>query len=123
MKDAKGHGSNPRGAHAEGIDQFASMPHAKRDPSKPMYMRFGSWDPNHERSKINAENGLTHEKGLSVYALDGHNNPVASAKVSWGKSDLDFRLKREGPPIFVQGDKVGEGYDGEPLLRNVRAVG
>lgn len=122
MKDARGHGSNPRGAHNEGIDQFASMPHAKRDPTKPVYMRFGSWNPNHEQSKINAESGLTFEKGLSVYEVDSHNKPVAPP-ARWAKSDLAFRLQREGPPIFVQGDKVGKGYDGEPLLRHVRAVG
>lgn len=29
MKDSKGHGSNPRGAHSEGVDQIGNLDHAK----------------------------------------------------------------------------------------------
>jgi hypothetical protein len=108
MKDAKGHGSNPRGAHAEGVQKIGR------------YLRFGPI-PKNERSHNHAMGTI--EKGVSVYELDENDNPIVPTKGEWAADDLAFRQRREtGTRYIVQGDRVGTGHDGEPLLRNVRIV-
>ena len=109
MKDAKGHGSNPRGAtHQSGVQRVAR------------YLRFGPI-PKSEQSHNHATGTI--EKGVSVYALDENDNPIVPTKREYAADDLAFRQRREtGTRYIVQGDRVGTGYDGEPLLRNVKVV-
>ena len=110
MKDAKGHGSDPRGAHSAGVNMIGKL----------RYLRFGPI-PKSEQSHNHAMGTI--EKGVSVYALDENDNPIVPTKGEWAADDLAFRQRREtGTRYIVQGDRVGTGYDGEPLLRNVKIV-
>jgi len=96
------------------------------------YLRYGKW-PENERSN-NFATG-TREKGVSVYPLEHH----GGTPLNWDDNgELDahtFKYLRtadpmqkllvrlqpdlEHPRFLVQGREVGEGHDGEPLLRGV----
>lgn len=101
-----------------------------------VYLRFGHW-PHDERST----NWVTgdRERGVSAYALDSRGEPVPPQT----ENELDYdpehemhgrvraaEVRREEGIIhpdktahLVRGEHIGTGYDGEPLLKNVRRVG
>lgn len=108
MKDAKGHGSNRRGVHSQGINRLGT------------YLRIGDWHPS-ETSR-NYALGKT-EKGVSVYELDPTGQPLAPPKGEWADTDLRQRITGKEPKYLVQGTHVGVGHDGEPLLKNIKIVG
>jgi N12 class adenine-specific DNA methylase len=89
------------------------------DPSSPVYLRIGKWDPKKEASRNYAAGTI--ESGLSVYDLDDNGKPIAPDG-EWAETDLRDRLKSGERQYKVQGQLVGEGHDGEPLLRNVYIV-
>ncbi len=91
----------------------------ERDPKQPVYLRIGDWHSS-ERSR-NYARGET-EAGVSVYDIGQDGNPVVGDG-EWTAQDLADRLSSEAPKYLVQGEYVGVGGDGEPLLRNVRIVG
>lgn len=103
-----------RGAHGK-------LPRGEHDKSQPVYLRIGDWDPKRERSQ-NYARGMW-EPGLSVYHLDEKHEPIAPSESEWAEQDLNDRLRSEEPKHLVQGQHVGVGHDGEPLLQNVRVVG
>jgi 8-oxo-dGTP pyrophosphatase MutT (NUDIX family) len=105
---------------AEG-DDVHGMPKASPDPSQPVYLRVGTWNPATERSGNYAAGKM--EKGVSVYALGPHGDPVVPPEGEWAADDLRDRMRGDEPKFLVQGKLVGRGNDGEPLLRKVRVVG
>lgn len=98
-------------AHAVGL------PSAERDPEAPVFLRVGPWNPSDPRSRNYAAGDI--EIGLSVYDLDEHGAPVVPPDGEWAEDDL----RGEAPKFLVQGDVLGRGHDGEPLLGNPRVVG
>jgi hypothetical protein len=89
-------------------------------------LRVGDYSgPNH-RSQ-NFAQGRT-EKGLSVYELDAKGQPVTPPghpdyDSAWIEQDMRDRLAGDDPKWLVEGEVVGIGGDGEPLLRKVRTIG
>ena len=92
-----------------------------RDPARPTYLRIGDWDPAHPYSHNYARGDI--EAGVSVYDLDPAGRPVIPAESEWAGLDLRGRLASDAPKYLVQGDLVGEGHDGEPLLGDLAIVG
>ena len=99
------------------------------------YIRIGSI-PKDERSKV-WRGGIMvgEEKGVSCYdALFSHGkwnivipSPINEAKVStlYGLlSQLGMLYKVDDPQraYLVEGEWIGQGTDGEPLLRNIRII-
>lgn len=82
------------------------------------YLRIGAWHPS-EQSRNYATGDI--EAGVSVYDLDGQGRPIAPDG-EWAEDDLRDRLASDEPKWLVEGDLVGEGHDGEPLLQNIRIV-
>lgn len=115
------------GVDEEEMDDYEGMPSATFDLSKPVYIRFGGW-PSDERSNNNVT-GFK-EEGVSVYEMDHRGYPSINWEGNFGNAqdDLvsritDLRRRRSDDPVFmVQGDVIGTGQDGEPLLRNVRVI-
>ena len=87
---------------------------------KPVYLRIGDWHPS-ERSRNYGE-GST-EAGVSVYDLATERSIVVPADGEWASADLAHRLKLGLPRHLVQGDWIGCGGDGEPLLQKIVRVG
>jgi len=90
------------------------------------FVRFGKW-PENERSRNWLVRGEeVYEKGVSAY------NAIFSPHTGrWMLETVDHAatagtmqelLYGDRPIYLVQGDIVGEGTDGEPVLRNVRLV-
>lgn len=96
------------------------MPTAKLDPSRPVYLRIGTWNPKSPNSYNYAMGDR--ESGLSAYDLKD-NQPVVPEESEWAETDMRERLSSTDPKFLVQGDYVGEGHDGEPLLGNPVVVG
>ncbi|MCZ7862679.1 hypothetical protein O9X98_14990 [Agrobacterium salinitolerans] len=95
-------------------------PDKQYDPEQPVYLRIGDWHPS-EVSR-NYSTGDT-EVGVSVYeiALDG--SIVVPSEGEWSETDLLDRLKLDLPRHLVQGDWVGCGGEGEPVLRKLVQIG
>lgn len=93
-----------------------------------MYIRFGNI-PEGEKSKIwHIDECVGELSGVSVYdAVIGNDGKVSvgfplPATASTLDTFISF-LKYQSRPIFlVEGDFVGRGSDGEPLIRNVRIM-
>lgn len=92
-----------------------------------IYLRFGPWQPD-ERSYSRAQG--TWLDGISVFPAC---YDARSGYYSYDQEYLDLQMAELAPGLFrilalqrpvyvVTGDDVGRGYDGEPLLRNVRVV-
>jgi len=99
----------------------AAMPQRAHDPSAPVSLRVGDWDPARPYSPDHSC-GKT-EAGLSVYDLDPAGSPVEPAEGEWAHDDLRDRLLGGEPKHVVQGLLRGEGHDGEPLLSDPAVVG
>lgn len=85
------------------------------------YLRIGEI-PKGERS-ANYVTGRP-ENGVSVYPIGSDGRPFVPN--DWDENDVaDFhsRLVSSDRMYLVQGDEVGKGQGGEPLLKNVRIVG
>lgn len=100
-----------------------------------LYLRFGHW-PKNERSFSGA--GGYHEDGVSAYDLDRKGEPQIGWEGENGNdpeeemqgrvhraesSRANNRDDRDHAGHLVTGEHVGTGYDGEPLLRNVKRAG
>ncbi|MGY3582252.1 hypothetical protein ACVIGB_000823 [Bradyrhizobium sp. USDA 4341] len=103
------------------IARIANLPISERDLSAPVYLRVGKWNPADPRSRNYAAGDI--EIGLSVYELDATINPVMPPEGEWAETDLNERMRGDEPKFLVQGDVLGWGHDGEPLLGNPRVVG
>lgn len=99
----------------------AEMPTGQRDPSAPVYLRVGTWNPDRPISKNYATG--SQEAGLSVYELDRTGKPIVPSEGEWAEDDMQDRLASSDPKFLVQGMVVGRGGDGEPVLDDVRVVG
>lgn len=101
----------------------AGMPDASADPTRPLYLRVGTWNPDSPAS-FNYAAG-TREDGVSVYALDADGDVVLPLDGEWAEDDLRDRLRGTGHAFFlVQGDRLPRnGHDGEPLLSDPKVVG
>ena len=106
-----------------------------------VYLRFGDWHPD-ERS-VNHAQGWR-EEGVSAYHLDKEGHPVdpdpklerdpeeygndPAEEMGWRVQRAE-RVRARGEHShtdvahLVKGEHAGMGYDGEPLLQNVRRVG
>lgn len=90
---------------------------------KSLYIRFGEIPKNEKSSiykideKIGEEIGVSCYRGViyedKVYILMPH---IPSSTYYWL---IDAYNRKEIPLYIINGDEVGEGSDGEPLLRNV----
>lgn len=60
------------------------------------------------------------EAGVSVFAADENGNVIADTDIL--KSDLEFRLKEKCVAYLVEGEEVGKGVDGEPLIKNIKII-
>lgn len=98
----------------------SGLPTVAYQPEQPLYLRCGRWDPNSERSLNFAKGSI--EAGLSVYAIDDHGRVIIPEQGEWAAADLQQRLRVQQPRWFVQGQRIGSGHDGEPLLHDVRVV-
>ena len=58
------------------------------------------------------------EKGVSVFEIDERNNPILSNE----KLRKSYESRKDRKMYLVNGDVVGIGQDGEPLLKNVTIV-
>ena len=93
-----------------------------------MYLRFGNL-PEGEKSKIwRIDECIGEQDGVSVYdAVISEDGKVSvgfplPATASTLDTFISF-IKYQSRPIFlVEGDFVGRGADGEPLIRNVRII-
>jgi 8-oxo-dGTP diphosphatase len=100
-----------------------------------VYLRFGAW-PHDERSFSGA--GGYHEDGVSAYDLDREGDPSIDWEGENGndpqeemqgrarKAERNRRYGEDKPSEtghLVRGEMSGTGYDGEPLLKNVKRVG
>lgn len=90
------------------------------DPARPVYLRIGDWHAS-ETSR-NYSIGDT-ETGISVYDLAGDGSIVVPSEGEWSSVDLSQRLQSDEPRHLVQGEWVGCGGEGEPVLRNLVHVG
>ncbi len=90
------------------------------DPERPVYLRIGDWHAS-ERSR-NYSIGDT-EAGVSVYDLAPDGSIVVPSEGEWSAQDLADRLQLDQPRHLVQGDWVGCGGEGEPLLQNLVRIG
>lgn len=89
------------------------------DPERPVYLRIGDWHPS-EVSR-NYSTGDT-EAGVSVYEL-ARDGSIVVPEGEWSAVDLSERLKLDLPRHLVQGEWVGCGGEGEPLLQRLVQVG
>ena len=96
------------------------LPQAPLDPTRPVYLRVGDWNPECPRSRNFATGDI--EYGLSVYELM-EGMPVIPPDGEWAEDDLRTRLQSDAPKYLVQGEIAGWGGDGEPVLSDVRIVG
>ncbi len=86
-----------------------------------MFIRFGDL-PAGARSRNDDTGEL--EAGVSVYraAWDSPDHDILSVELcSWGDV-MQLHALQERPPYLVEGDEVGVGSDGEPVLANVTAT-
>lgn len=90
------------------------------DPDRPVYLRIGDWHPS-ETSRNYSIGGT--EAGVSVYDLAPDGSIVVPSEGEWSALDLSERLKLDVPRHLVQGDWVGCGGEGEPVLQNLVQIG
>ena len=99
----------------------------KQGEQKPLYIRFGDI-PNNEQSKIyNGENEIGVENGVSVYPafINGDNIilgltlPITKTTLYTQQHLLEYDTR---PCYLVSGDYVGNGTDGEPLIKNISII-
>ncbi|MCV9963688.1 hypothetical protein OIU34_17445 [Pararhizobium sp. BT-229] len=90
------------------------------DPERAVYLRIGDWHPS-EVSR-NYSTGDT-EAGVSVYELAADGSIAVPTEGEWSAMDLSDRLKLDLPRHLVQGDWVGCGGEGEPLLQRLVQIG
>jgi len=84
------------------------------------YLRIGEWHPS-ETSRNYSAGKI--EPGVSVYGLDAAGRPVVPLQGEWAAEDLSSRMAGKEPKYLVEGDHVGIGHDGEPLLKNLKIIG
>ena len=85
------------------------------------YLRIGEWHPS-ETSR-NYSLGQT-EPGVSVYDLHPQTGkPVVPPEGEWAADDLRDRMRGNEPKYIVEGEHVGVGNDGEPLLKKLKIIG
>ena len=96
--------------------------------TKLRYMRFGDI-PKGERSTVwNVETPVKKERGVSVYNClyvdDDIIGVVLPLPITEGALNTFTNIVKydDRPCYLVEGDCVGKGSDGEPLLRNVKIV-
>ena len=92
------------------------------------YIRFGEI-PKDERSSIHYRGMYCgKEEGVSVYDctfIHGNYHIIVPCPITMGGLDTltDFLFYEKDKPVyFVEGDGVGTGHDGEPLIRNVKII-
>ena len=90
-----------------------------------MYIRFGDI-PTNERSSIHCGDSgkIGEEIGVSVYdavCIDGEWRIVLPKKMTYSTCvSLSSYVDKEF--MLVDGDLVGYGSDGEPLIKNVKEI-
>jgi hypothetical protein len=94
---------------------------------KQLYVRFGDI-PSNEKSKIyHGEEEIGDENGVSVYpAFELNGNIVLGLTLPITKTTLytqQHLLEYDNRPCYlVSGDYVGNGTDGEPLIKNISVI-
>ena len=97
---------------------------------KTVYIRYGDW-PEHGKSKnhlVTKETGKdVWENGLSVYHCEldidaGHWEIELSINEDTISGTLSSLYHSNRPIYLVAGEEIGEGSDGEPLLKNVKVL-
>jgi len=118
MKDAKGHGSNPRGAHAEGVDQIgrvASLPISGLVPTQSLDIGSENYDDESDKRVIDyfraqLRDDQEIDPPIQVYPngliADGHHRVMAA--MAEGKQDIRAETVPYGSPQGAQGHFKGE---------------
>ena len=91
------------------------------EASVKLYIRYGKFPPS-ERSVNHITNRC--EIGVSCFRIvDGEPFTQSAFKDRELHLSLAFEtLKKRKPVYLLTGEEVGFGYDGEPLIRNVKIV-
>ena len=93
---------------------------AKPEAPRPQYLRIGDWHPS-ETSRNYSAGKI--EPGVSVYDLHPQTGrPVVPPEGEWAADDLASRLAGSEPKYLVEGQHVGIGHDGEPLLKQLQII-
>lgn len=115
MKDAKGHGSNPRGTHSSGIDKIAG-------PEK--LVPINSVRPRPENTamldKLNRQEDLAQEAYKAAYPNDAP-RPRDGPREQIEQYRQDFLKGANFPPLAINKDNSIE--DGEKRWRAFKAAG
>lgn len=95
---------------------------------KMFYIRFGEI-PKDERSSIHYRGMYCgKEEGVSVYDcafIHGEYHIIVPCPITMGGLDTltGFLFYNKDKPVyFVEGEQVGTGHDGEPLIHNVKII-
>ena len=99
----------------------------KQCEQKQFYIRFGDIPEGEKSSVWKGDEFLGKENGVSVYPAFKHNgNIVLGLSLPITKTTLHTQqhlLEYDNRPCYlVKGDYIGNGADGEPLIRNVEIV-
>lgn len=99
----------------------------KQCEQKQFYIRFGDIPEGEKSSVWRGDEFLGKENGVSVYPAFKHNgNIVLGLSLPITKTTLHTQqhlLEYDNRPCYlVKGDYIGNGADGEPLIRNVEIV-
>ena len=99
----------------------------KQNEKKQFYIRFGDIPEGEKSSVWRGDEFLGKENGVSVYPAFKHNgNIVLGLSLPITKTTLytlQHLLEYDNRPCYlVIGDYIGNGADGEPLIRNVEIV-
>jgi len=92
------------------------------------YLRFGDIPENEESYIYNGDEVIGKENGVSVYPaiIDEENNVIFGLHLPITRTTLytmQHLIEYDNRPCYlVDGDYVGLGTDGEPLIKNVKIL-
>lgn len=92
------------------------------------YIRFGDIPKNEESCVYNGDELIGKENGVSVYPaiIDENGSIIFGLHLPVTRTTLytmQYLIEYDNRPCYlVEGDLVGTGTDGEPLIKNVRIV-
>lgn len=84
------------------------------DDGRTHYLRLGALPEGNSYNHIMEEP----EEGVSVFALDEDGNPIVDNL----QLIADLTIRYYKTATIVTGDRVGTGFDGEPLIKNVKTI-
>lgn len=90
------------------------------------YVRFGDLPPNGRSSIFDGDNGkIAEEAGVSVYEAvltSGDYRILVPSPAYYSTFTTMLWLHEDRPLYLVEGERIGTGCDGEPLLKDPKIV-